>query len=321
MLSDCLYCGHDLADRDRSKLPRPGLRIAYDPAERRVWTVCDNCWGWNLWPRADTPSALTALERVASTRARLLFEAEHIALLETPERELIRVGDTPPTDRAWWRYGRELWRRAARYRSSFSRLGTATYQAVSFVGRGFGAARITGDFRASRNRHADILRWRGFGSTAWQGRAACPWCGSALLKLFYFRSHELVLLPSEKGLRVGMPCLRCDARTTSSVHPFEGPAAERVLRRVLAWQNIAGATRFEVQRAVRVIEASGSTDELIRRLAGERTPLHALGDSDRLALEICVNERAEHDRLASEAAALEAAWQQADGLAAIVEEL
>ncbi|NIQ58093.1 MAG: hypothetical protein GWN71_33430, partial [Gammaproteobacteria bacterium] len=156
---------------------RAGVRIAFDPERGRVWTVCDRCHGWNLWPLDDRLEALEALER-AALRGRLLYHTGNVALLEAGGREVIRVGATGLQEEAWWRYGRELRRRRARYRSRLSRLGAATYAAVSYVAEGLGLPGITGRFSREEDVYGDVLRWRRFGRSAWSGRAPCPNCRS-----------------------------------------------------------------------------------------------------------------------------------------------
>lgn len=321
MFNQCLFCADILAgigsDRER---PAEG-RVAFDPGRARVWTLCSRCHGWNLWPIEDRLEALEALERVAFDRARLLFQTEHIALLQAGDLELVRVGRAERREEAWWRYGRRLRERRDRYANPLSRVGAVAYLAVSNLGHGLGLERITGDFRTSPDRYADVLRWRRFGRTAWKGRAPCPRCCSVLIRLFFFKADALLLLPSDgNDPTIAMPCSRCDPWTVEKVHRFDTRTGQHVLRRVLAYQNIKGATERDLSRAVREIDEAGSTGAFLSRLAEEPTPLHDLPRSRRLALEISVNESAERRQLAREAATVEAGWRRAEELAAIIDE-
>ncbi len=321
MLRHCLYCGQPFSQGGELRHLRFGVRVAFDPDRGRIWTVCEVCHGWNLWLLEDRLDALEELERTAGSRARLLYQTQNVALLETAGLELIRVGRAALPEEAWWRYGRELRRRRDRYRSRLSMVGTATYAAVSYVGANFGLSRITGKFDLQADLHTDVMRWRMFGRTAWSGRVPCPWCQSVLIKLFFFNSRSLILLPGRnQGLAIGMPCTRCDPWTDDRVHRFDGPAAEHVLRRVLAYQNIRGSSQEELEDAMTTIEACGSAQELIDRLATERIPLYELARTRSLALEMSVNESAERRQLAAEGASIDESWRRAEELAAIIDE-
>lgn len=321
MLDDCLYCGQRLSRRGEPNVPREGVRLAFDPSRRRVWSVCHACHGWNLWWRDRRWLELERLERSARDRARVLYETDHVALLEADGRQLIRVGPALRREEAWWRYGRKLRQRHDRYQNPLRRAGASVYSAVSKVGTSVGLQDLTGDFRDATNRYVDVLRWRRFGRTAWAGRAPCPHCNSALIRLFFIRVPELVLIPAEGGAAtVGMPCTRCDPWTEDRTYRFDTATSEPVLRRALAWENIAGATGRELDRAVRLIETASTASEFVEELARERRPLRSLSRPQRLALEIAVNEGAERRRLANHVAALEAGWRQADEIAGIIEE-
>jgi hypothetical protein len=320
MLGYCLFCGQAFSPDDGADSLRAGVRIAFDPERGRIWAVCDRCHGWNLWPLEDRLPALYHLERSAS-RARLLYRTENIALLEAPGLELIRVGKTELPEEAWWRYGRELRRRRDRYQSRLSKVGAATYAAVSYVGVNLGFEGITGEFSLEDDVYADVMRWRTFGRTVWSGRAPCPQCQSVLIKLFFFRARFLRVIPGDdEQLTIGFPCARCDPWTVDKVHRLEGRAAEYVLRRVLAYQNIGGASKGELANAVEAVEEAGSAQQLVQSLAAGQVPLYGLDRTQSLALEISVNENVERRQLALEGAAIDAAWHGAERLAAIIDQ-
>ena len=321
MFHRCLFCDRPFAAGRPQNGLRASSRIAFDPERRRIWTLCHSCHGWNLWPIEDRDGILDALERTACFRARLLYQTDNIALLEADGVELIRVGRARRPEEAWWRYGRALGRRHEDFGNALSRVGATAYLAVSNLGLSLGLERITGDFRASYDRYTDVLRWRRFGRTAWSGRAPCPNCCSVLIRLFFFKSDALVLLPGAGGgFDVGMPCSRCDPWTIEKLHYFDSAMGERVLRRVLAYQNIRGASDNELNGAVGAIDAAGSPREFLRRVSAEPKSLYDLGRSSRLALEISINEAAERDQLSRAAIGLEASWSRAEELAAIIDE-
>ncbi|MDX1395376.1 MAG: hypothetical protein R3195_13390 [Gemmatimonadota bacterium] len=321
MQGRCLYCGHSLGGVAGIASVRTGGRIAFDPERARIWTVCERCHGWNLWWRDDGGRTLEALERLARDRARVLYETDHVSLLQAPSCQLVRVGPAPRRESAWWRYGRRLRRRHDRFQSPVTQVATATYSAVSSVGISVGLGSVTGDFRRAVDRRVEVLRWRRFGGTAWAGRAPCPNCGSVLIRLFFMKCSDLVLFTGPDGRpAVGMPCARCDPWSTEETHRFEPALVEPLLRRVLAWHNIDGATTRDLDRSVGLIESQGSAERFIEHLARVRLPLHQMDHVERLALEIAVNDRAEHESLMADAARLEAGWRRADEIATIIEE-
>ncbi len=320
MMGTCLYCGRSVSRSHAADDLSTPARLAFDPVRGRIWTICWACRGWNLWYPDERGAALDWLER-ASQRARLLWQTDNVALLELGGRELIRIGKTDLREEAWWRYGRTLRRRHTGYRSRLSMVGVASYAAISYMGTGLGLAGITGDFRNEEDVYAGVMRWRQFGDTAWSGRAPCPYCNSVLLKLYFFKSRSLILLPgSSAGLTAGLPCSRCDPWTFEKVHRFEENVGEDVLRRVLAYQNISGASLAELVAAVRVIEAAGSAERLVQTLAADRASLASLDRIRALALEISLNDEAERRALAREALGLESAWRHAEELAAIMDD-
>ena len=318
MMRTCLYCGRSVS-KHAGDDDFPAARLAFDPLRQRVWTVCWACRGWNLWYPDERGTALDWLER-AARRARLLWQTDNVALLELGGRELIRIGKSDLKEEAWWRYGRALRRRHAGYKSRLSMVGVASYAAISYMGTGLGLTGITGDFRNEEDVYAGVMRWRQFGETAWSGRAACPYCNSVLLKLYFFKTRSLLLLPGESDdLTAGLPCSRCDPWTYEKVHRFEGGAGEDVLRRVLAYQNISGASFADLGAAVRTIKAAGSAERLVQALAADRASLASLDRTRALALEISLNHEVERRMLAREALGLDTAWRHAEELASIMD--
>ena len=100
-----------------------------------------------------------------------------------------------------------------------------------------------------------------------------------------------------------------------------GHAARTALGRALVHANEAGATRREVERAVERRSVSRSPEAFLgeraegwMRLSEDPAPL-------RLALEMAPHEETERRALHGELALLEAAWRQAEEIAAIADRL
>jgi hypothetical protein len=168
---------------------------------------------------------------------------------------------------------------------------------------------------------ADVLRWRRFGWAAWHGRETCPHCLSILRALRYDLSWWVYPLPGPDGrLGVGVPCQRCDPWTPDKLYELHGDTAETVLRRLLAYVNVAGASDRRVADAVHAIEDVGSVEAFATRAAAERRCLWKLGSVGSIGLEIALGETVEGRLLELGARAVEFVWKREEELARIIDE-
>jgi hypothetical protein len=119
---------------------------------------------------------------------------------------------------------------------------------------------------------------------------------------------------------VGVPCPRCDPWTPDNIYTIDGPQAENVLRRCLAYQNISGATERLINEAARVIEESGSSGEFAVAATERRQCLWKMGPAGTVALEIALNETVEQRMLDLEMRSIEFLWRQEEELARIIDE-
>lgn len=320
MLTRCLFCHRPFPANDRFVRARPGRSFAFDPERGRLWVVCDRCHRWTLQPLESRFEALVELERAARDRATPVAHTGNVALLQLDEVTLLRVGRAPLVERAWWRYGRELQRRKRTFEGATSRITAYTLGAVRLVGEVLGLADPDVDITWDDAPVEDLLRWRHFGWAAWHGRTDCPYCGSTLRALRYDLSWWVYPLEGEAGgLRVGVPCQRCDPWTPENLYVIDGSDAETVLRRCLAYQNIAGAPANAVKDAARVIEDAGSAGAFTVSAASRRESLWKMGRTRGLALEIALSESVEERLLSLEARALEFIWRREEELAGIID--
>jgi hypothetical protein len=298
----------------------PGTRVAFDRLRGRLWTICDGCERWTLAPMEDRATALDALEREARDRATHVSATANISLLASDRMLLVRVGEAPLGERAWWRYGHELRERRQVFSSRGAKVSAMAYGAVAYVGEVTGVLdpglHITWDDEPM----ADILRWRRHGWTAWWGRVRCPHCRSVLRALPFDLSWWLYPRMEADALVVGVPCGRCDPWSPDKCYPIEGDDALLVLRRALAYQHVTGAPERLIQRAVREIEHAGSTTTFTAGAATGRTSLWSMAPTRRLALEIAVGETADGADDTSDVRALDATWRHEESLARIVDE-
>lgn len=316
----CLFCHKPFSENGQLAHMPHARRIAYDPVRGRLWAICTGCHRWNLCPIEQREAALYELERVARDHARLLAQTANITLLAAGPLTLVRVGQAGLAEQAWWRYGRELRKRRASYDSPRSRVTAYTFGAMAWVGDliGLGDADFSVDWEDTPV--ADILRWRRFGWAAWHGRERCPYCNSTLRALRYDLSWWVYPLSGPDGrLGIGVPCQRCDPWTPEKVYELHGDVAENVLRRVLAYQNIAGASEDRITSAARAIEESGSAGGFAQSATQRRECLWKMGSTGTVALEIALNETVERRMLDLEARALEFLWKREEELALIID--
>jgi hypothetical protein len=255
-------------------------------------------------------------------RAKLVAETDNIALLSVGDLFLIRVGQAGLAEQAWWRYGKELHRRRTAFESTRSKIAAYTFGTMAYlsdiVGLGDEDLSITWDDTPV----ADILRWRRFGWAAWHGSTACPFCNSTLRALRYDVSWWV--FPRFAGNAgqtiVEVPCPRCDPWTPDKVYAIEGAEAENVLRRILAYQHIMGASERTIRDAARVIEDAGSMEAYETTVTAERKSLWGMGQTRSIALEIALNESVERRMMTLELQALEFMWKREEELAKIIDE-
>jgi hypothetical protein len=321
VLRRCLFChGRFAHDTRRARLPTSG-RIAFDPEQGRLWLICARCSRWNLAPIEERGAALYELEKLARDKGRTLGRTANVALLQAGALELVRIGRAGLGERASWRYGRELNRRKSAFESRRSRIAAYTLGAMQYVGEAMGLADPDLSIDWDDAPVADVLRWRRFGWAAWHGRETCPSCLSTLRALRYDLAWWVYPLRGVDGqLGVGVPCQRCDPWTPEKVYELHGDLAENVLRRLLAYVNIGGASERRVSDAVRGIEEVGSADAFALRATEGRHTLWRMGALGTVGLEIALNESVERRLLDLEVRALEFLWRREEELARIIDE-
>lgn len=314
----CLFCGSEFPRSALFDRVPPGNRLAYDPARGRIWSICGRCRRWNLIPLEERLDALDTLERVVTDRAMLRAATDNVALYDVDDLAILRIGRAPVVERAAWRYGRELLARGLSYGRRRTRLAAFTAGAVAFAGETIGAWKLDRDWGPSGT--ADILRWQRFGSVAWRGRTACPFCASVLHTLHFDSSWWLYPRIDDGRLIVGVPCTRCDPWTPEKVFDLTGEDAHLVLRRVLAYQQVGIPRDREVHEAASIVQRAGSADRLLQELSTGRSSLWRLGRERRIALQIALDHVAEKRMLELRLEGIEAEWRVEEDLARIVDE-
>ncbi len=321
MFTRCLFCHKSFPENGQLAYMSRGRRIAYDPTRGRLWAVCEGCDRWNLCPMEEREGALYELERIARDHAKLLAQTANITLLHAGGLTLIRVGEAGLVEQAWWRYGRELRRRKSSYESKRSKVTAYTFGAMAYVSEMIGLTDLDVSIDWEDTPVADILRWRRFGWAAWHGRETCRHCHSTLRALRYDLGWWVYPLRGPDGrLGVGVPCQRCDPWTPEKVYQLHGDVAENVLRRLLAYQNIGGASERRITDAATAIEQAGSAGEFSLAVTDNRESLWKMGAVRTIGLEIALNESVEKRMLDLETRALEFMWKKEEELALIIDQ-
>lgn len=311
MFSTCLFCHRSLDTNDVVEHLPIGRRIAFDPARGRLWVVCRHCERWNLTPFDDRWEALEECER-AFCSTRLRQSTDNVGLARVQEGlDLVRIGEPLRPEFAAWRYGDQFGRR--RRRAMIYTIG-----GVTAVGAIIGGAAMLGI-----------------------GIGSYPYLGTMLLQartaLRVSHSDGRIFKVREKHLSRAR-LVRSDGEFpwsvavehTKGVEIFEGEEALRVAGLILPKVNRSGAPPKGVSEAVRNIEIFGGPAEFLEKGAHTHVVsvrvrrgggISSIPVPTRLALEMALHEEQERRALAGELRRLEAAWKEAEEIAAIADRL
>jgi hypothetical protein len=333
MYRTCLFCSSDLGHNEVVEHFPIGRRLAFDAAKGRLWVVCRKCERWNLTPLEERWEAIEECER-AFRGTRLRVSTDQIGLARIKEGlELVRIGDPQRPEMAAWRYGDQFGRRRRR---QYLIGGGVVLLAGTVVVAG------------------PMLGFLGAGaiSPVWN-------IGNSLIHVY--RAMKLISVPAPDGMlrsrlvdvervRLGMeegtlqlsvpivsaggapaPAWRFGKARETRI--LEGEAAVRAAGALLPLVNRRGGSAADVQRAVSIVEESESPEQLFVRAAHGLKHIHAAGPSrqrsalkrvpltTRLALEMAAHEDTERRALEGELYLLEEAWQQAEEIAAIADDM
>jgi hypothetical protein len=338
MYRHCIYCSADLGANESIEAFPVGRTVAFDAAKGRLWAVCPKCARWNLAPLEERWEPVEAAEKAFdATTLRVQRENVGIARLHDGTR-LVRVGAALAGELAAWRYGDQFARRRRRALwiggaslAAYAALNVASLLPSSLllggpVGLLFGM-RFVEDL-VQRNRAVHRL------SAA--GRDA----GSVVLR----RKHlDGARLGGDGELRVVLP--QAPSRDYDDPLVVDGPEANRLLQRIMVVRNSRGATRGELNPALKRLAEAGSAKELIEQAVQDRKELVVdppafpqsfklprraqrrpvwpcpLAAPQALALEMALHEESERRALEGELALLQSAWREAEEIAAIADGL
>jgi hypothetical protein len=331
--SHCFHCYAQLGLNDTLESFPVGRRFAFDSERGRFWVICERCSRWNLSPLEERWEAFEECERQFRGRW-LRAQTTNIGFTVIQGGVgLVRVGRPLRPEFAAWRYGREFLRR--RNRALIGASGVAALAS----GAVFGSTLVGASMLIPVGVFFLVALVRERLMPPWNVKVSRGPSGAWTVS-----GDKTMILPDvESGWRLSL------------VHDFghadfRGDEARRWLVLLFARINRAGGSDRRVIDAVREVEASPGEallmdvaenaatlwridsgkqrkydDEGIHGL-GETRPINRAGLSNlsavrRLAIEMSLHEAAELRSLQGEFAHLEAAWREAEAIAAIADSL
>jgi hypothetical protein len=341
MYTRCLFCQADLGRNEAVEAFPVGRRLAYDAARGRLWVVCRRCARWNLTPLEERWAAIETAERLFAD-ARRRVATDNVALARVADgTELVRIGAPPRRELAAWRYGDQLARRRLRHvglvgAGLVAVGGVAVGGPMTGVIAGGAVNLLNLGYQAGlhwwlRRRVVARVEVPGEGGGAREVRLARLHAGRARLHAAGADDWALEVAHMGGGerLRYGATGLRHE--TPSVV--LRGDDARRAAARILPHVNGSGGSRRTVDDALHVLGGAPTVDRLFiqaaRALEGHASAvhpeishrLHSLPPPMRLALEMAAHEEHERRAMEGELAELERAWQDAEEIAAIADDL
>jgi hypothetical protein len=328
MYSNCIFCSAALGRNEALEHFPVGSRLAFDAWKGRLWAVCPGCARWNLSPIEERWEAVEEAERLFRD-CRLKVQSENVGLAKLPDgTRLVRVGEAVPGEMAAWRYGGQLLQRRRRYVVGTGLAvgaGLVAWGGISAMGVGFGGTWFLGSWLNRKRQQKVIYRLKPSEDPAGHG---------AVIRRWHVKRIDLQRADDAGGLAVYVRDGRREpGRKREDGSPrhviVSGEPARALLSRAMVQVNRSGATRSSLQQAERILLDQGSAEQVLRAAAARRATLsdkaahhaRALAGPDALALEMALNEESERRALEGELAALEAAWREAEEIAAIADAL
>ncbi len=318
MYSHCLHCQSSLGANALIEAFPVGRTLAFDGAKGRLWVVCRRCSRWNLSPLEERWEAIESCERLYRGTP-LRASTDQIGLARLSEGlSLVRVGTPTRPEFAAWRYGREFSRRHWKAMAMFSGIGLLTAGFMAWTAGSMIGVTSTVPFGGALVQLPNLY-------TLLRRRRVLAELHNDDGGLSVLRAGDLGDLMIERGpAEHGGWQLRVKGRRIAQ--PLVGHPAERLLTRALAELNGEGGNAKTVNDAVGVLVETGSREAVFDRVLTSiekyrlrewRNPTPA----ERLALEMALHEDTERAAVEGDLAALTAAWQEAESIAKIADDL
>lgn len=357
MYTTCLFCHSDLGANHFLPTFPVGRRLAFDPRKGRLWVVCTRCGRWNLSPLEERWEAIDECER-RFRGTRLRMSTDNIGMAQFRGGfELVRIGPALLPEIASWRYGTRL----ARFSIEREQEPGILVRGAQLVARatasalvGYATAIGLSDdavlrmrtFRRGRGvllRANDeygypfVVRYAHLGAAElirpqrdqpWQLKVKHDTGSAVLAESNALRVAGKMLATLNLGVASHSEVQHAIAKLDDAGDPEGYFTRVASLAMRTSWGRFpdahdegelttAGsfAERLALQLANRSFWGRGGTG------SEEQTPLYRLPPVDRLALEMAANEDIERRAMRGELEVLEAAWKDAEEIAAIADEL
>ncbi|MDH3272624.1 MAG: hypothetical protein OEN56_14905 [Gemmatimonadota bacterium] len=315
MYATCMFCNRPLGSNQVVEHFPVGRRLAFDASRGRLWVVCRKCERWNLSPIEERWEAVETCERLFR-ETRIRASTENVGLARHPEGlELVRIGEPLRQEFAAWRYGDQFGRR--RKKAILYGVGGAVVIGGVFIG-GLATGAISGALLGQSGNFVNL--W-----TNGRTRVKLRTEDGRIIKL---KKPDLL------GTRLREPSggdgYRIQIRKGKDKEWFEGAEAERHISVIMPKMNAMGGKERTVRDAVSQIEHHGHPDHFLSDLVkGDRFKdkkgvpgyVNKMPAPTKLALEMALHEEQERRALEGELWRLERAWEEAEEIAAISDDL
>ncbi|HET7463188.1 MAG TPA: hypothetical protein VFJ82_18180 [Longimicrobium sp.] len=330
MYRHCIYCSADLGANESIEHFPVGRQVAFDAEKGRLWAVCPRCARWNLAPIEERWEAVQEAERRFADM-RLRVQRENIGLAKLADgTRLVRVGPALPGELAAWRYGETLARRRTRFMVTFAAVAAVPVALLSLEAAGvLGGGMMLGQ------------AWWWIGATIENRRRIyeIPATNGRDVRVDLRRKHlQGARLTPGRGGGVHLELPNAPTYTPDGPLVVRGTDAVRLLERAMVVVNEGGARKRHLRGAVEALASAGTAQAYLARAAREERALLAnehrssrrtrcgaaprlLDRVEALALEMALHEETERRALEGELALLEAAWRDAERIAAIADRL
>ncbi|MEQ9570101.1 MAG: hypothetical protein RLN75_07900, partial [Longimicrobiales bacterium] len=325
MYTTCMFCNKDLGRNERVESFPVGRRLAFDEARGRLWVVCRHCERWNLTPLEERWEAVEDCERIFRD-TRLRAHTENVGLARTSEGlELVRIGRPLREEFAAWRYGDQFGRR--RRRAILYGVGVGTAVAGLAIG-GVALGVVSGAFVGQFGNFVNL--WNNARTRA---RLKLPDGEVLKVKTPLLSKVQIFESDDKQGWAIQVRPEKKAGRFRSGEESLvlHGEEARRAASVLVPAVNAAGGNKDKVRDAVRALEEAGHPEDFLRSAPSLKPRRRAIQDvgpalallpaPSRLALEMALHEEQEMRAMQGELWRLERAWEEAEEIASIADDL
>lgn len=317
MFSTCVYCHSALGANDVVESFPVGRKLAFDAARGRLWAVCPRCARWNLSPLEERWEAIETCERLYRATP-LKASTDNIGLAKLSEGlQLVRVGQPTKPEFAAWRYGGEFVRRRVK---TWAIVGGSFTLAMGTMALKWIDPALHGAIPAAGTISPLLVNYLAMYRQLLRPVGRVPYkSGLVTLRRPDIGNIKLELDDHEQSWRLNV--MHKKGRTI-----LAGDEAQRLLGKLLTVANEDGGSADTVKSAVTRLAEAGSAEAFIQQYikTGKGVFSGSWRDGTRerqLALEMALHEDTERVALEGDLAALERAWQEAEEIAAIADNL